>query len=86
MGLTAVVASDAPSVSELSLLSIQGVGAGGIFVTALLVFLLAYLNVVEASARARRHIRSLLVTVIVPLWLVFACIIAFEALVIIGFL
>lgn len=85
MSLTAIVSSNAPA-DSLSLLSSQGVGIGGIFVTALLAYLLAYLNVVEASERNRRGLRSLLVAAIVPLALVFAGIVTFESLTIIGLL
>lgn len=85
MSLTAIVSSNAPA-DSLSLLSTQGVGIGGIFVTALLAYLLAYLNVVEASERNRQGLRSLLVAAIVPLALVFAGIVTFESLTIIGLL
>lgn len=85
MSLTAIVSSNAPA-DSLSLLSSQGVGIGGIFVTALLAYLLAYLNVVEASERNRQGLRSLLVAAIVPLALVFAGIVTFESLTIIGLL
>lgn len=85
MGLTSVVSS-ASSASSLSLLSGLGVGAAGIFVTVALVYLLAYLNIVEASERNRKHLRSLLVVVSVPLTFAFAGMILYESLSIIGFL
>ena len=86
MGLTAVVSSNAQASGTLSLLSSLGVGLGGILVTALLIYLLGYLNVVEASVVSRRQLRSLLVVAVIPLAIVFAAIILFQSLAIIGFL
>lgn len=86
MGLTAAVTSGTPSASSLSLISTVGVGAGGIFVTALLVYLLAYLNVVEASERNRQHLQSLLVVASIPLAFVFVSVVAFKTLTILGYL
>lgn len=86
MCLTVVVSPGMSSASTLSLLSDLGVGAGGIFVTAILVYLLAYLNVVEASTQRRQHLRSLLVVVVVPLAVTFFGIVLFKSLTVIGFL
>jgi hypothetical protein len=82
MGL--IASSSASSASALSLFTGVGVGAGGIFVTVLLTYLLAYLNVVEASERSRRQLQSLLVLASVPLMFVFAGIVLFESLTVIG--
>ena len=86
MGLTAVVNTGTSSASSLSVLARLGVGVGGIFVTALLAYLLAYLQVLGASRRDRRRLRTLLVAVSVPLAFAFAGIVAFESLRIIGLL
>ena len=86
MGITAVVHSGSSSVASLSLLSQVGLGVGGIFVTTLLVYLLAYLKIIEASSRSKQYLRQLLVGTSVPLLVAFAGIIAFESLSIIGVL
>jgi len=86
MGLTAVGSSVASSTTSLSLLSAPGVGAGGIFLTAVLVYLLAYLNVIEAGGPEQRQLRAFLITASLPLVVVFAGIVAFESLTIIGIL
>lgn len=86
MGLIAVAASSGPVSDALPLLSTVGLGAGGIFVTALLAYLLGYLNVVEASESPRPQLRVHLATMSVPLALVFAAIVAFQSLSIIGLL
>ena len=79
-------ATGTSSASSLSVLARLGVGVGGIFVTALLAYLLAYLQVLGASRRDRRRLRTLLVAVSVPLAFAFAGIVAFESLRIIGLL
>lgn len=86
MGLTIVVSPDASSASALPMLSELGVGEGGIFATAILIYLLAYLNVVEASEHDHSRLRSLLVAVSFPLLLAFIGIVAFESLIATGFL
>lgn len=86
MGLTIVVSPNASSASTLPMLSGLGVGEGGIFATAVLIYLLAYLNVVEASERDRSRLRSLLVSVSFPLLLAFIGIVVFESLIATGFL
>lgn len=86
MGLTAAVGSNAPSVGSLSLYSAIGIGIGGIFVTALVAYLLAYLEVVKASEREMRRLRVLLVATSVPLEFVFIGIITFQSLSVLGYL
>lgn len=83
MGLV-VVSASVSSGSSLPLLSNPGVGSGGIFISALLTYLLAQLHIVGASERDFRGVRTLLVVMIVPLGIVFVGIIALESLSIIG--
>lgn len=80
------VSSKLTSTGVPTLLSDQGIGVASIFVTALLVYVLAYLNVVENSERDRRSLRSLLVAVSVPLFFAFTGILAYESLAVIGLL
>lgn len=84
MGISIAVQS-ASSGSVLSLISGVGVGLGGIFVTAVLVHLLGYLNVVKASERHRQRLQSLLVMTSIPLMFAFGGLIAFESLSVLGF-
>lgn len=84
MGL--IASSSALSAGSLSVLAAVGVGAGGILVVVLLAYLLAYLNVVEASDRDYRQLRSLLVVASVPLLFVFGAVITFESLTVLGLL
>jgi len=86
MGLTAVVSPSGSSGGALSLLSALGVGAGSVFVIAILVYLLAYLNVIEASERNRQRLRWLLVSVSIPLVFAFAGVVLFESLDTLGYL
>jgi len=86
MGLTAVVSPSGSSGGPLSLLSALGVGAGSVFVIAILVYLLAYLNVIEASERNRQRLRWLLVSVSIPLVFAFAGVVLFESLDTLGYL
>lgn len=80
MSLTVAVPPGVSSGGGLSLLADPGVGAGSMFVTGLVVYLLAYLNVVEASERDRRWLRWLLVAMIIPLATAFLGILVFETL------
>lgn len=82
----AIFASVLSTTDEFSLLFSPIGAVGGIFVTGLLTYLLAYLNVVEASERNRQALRSLLVSAIIPLAFVFAGIILIESLTVIGIL
>lgn len=84
MGIAAVVASNMSIAGTLSPFPIPGGVAAGPVITSILVFLLAYLNVVEASEQDRQEIRVLLVLVVVPLAFVFAAIIVYESLTILG--
>ena len=86
VGLTVAVSSTRSSGSTPALLSGLDVGVAGIFVTAILIYLLAYLNVVQNSERDRSSLRSLLVAASVPLSVAFAGILIYESLVVIGFL
>jgi len=69
-----------------SLFSDLGVGGAGIFVTVILAYLLAYLNVVENSTCNRPDLRSLLITSIIPLLFAFAGIIVYESFLTVGLL
>lgn len=71
---------------SVSLFATVGVGVGGIFVTALLVYLLAYLNVLNASERNRERLQSLLVAAILPLTFVFFAFVLYQSLAVLGFL
>lgn len=84
--MTTIAVTNPSTAEPLSLLLDVGYGVGGIFITVLLVYLLAYLNIVEASERSRVRIRSLLISVSLPLAVVFTGIITFASLSIIGVL
>lgn len=84
MGLIAVHFGSTPWGSPVSVLANPDVQTGGIFVTAALVCLLAYLNVLEASERDRRRLRALLVVSILPLTFVFVVTVALRSLAAIG--
>lgn len=86
MGSIVAGSTDVPSASVPTLLSDPGVGVASIFVTAILIYILAYLNIVESSERKRDSLRSLLITVSIPLAFTFASILTYESLVVIGFL
>lgn len=84
MGLTAIVSSSASSASSLSsvtsLTSVVGLGAGGIFVAAALVILLAYLDLFDASAYTSKRVRRTVVATILPLGIAFGGIVVFHSL------
>lgn len=80
MSIAAGLHSSGPSFGSLSLYAQVGLGLGGIILLALLVYLLAYLQVVTASERELRHLRTLLVAVIVPLQIAFFGVLAYEIL------
>lgn len=87
MGLTAIISSSASSSSATSLSSAAtsltspvGMGVGGVFVAALLVGLLAYLDVFDASAVANSRVRTMLVAIIAPLAMTFGAIVVFKSL------
>lgn len=86
LAMAVSLSSSSSSVDPPSLFSTPGVGLAGIFVTGLLVFLLAYLTVVEHSERDRPHLRTLLVATSTPLMVAFAAIIAYESLAVLGVL
>lgn len=82
MGLTAIVSSSASagSASATSLMSAVGLGAGGIFVAAALIFLLAYLDLFDASEKQNERVRTMLVATILPLGVTFGGIVVFQSL------
>lgn len=89
MGLTAIVSSAASSASSAgagvsasvtSLLSPVGLGVGGIFVAAALIYLLAYLDLVDAVEEDMAAIRRVLLAAIIPLIVVFAGIVTYHTL------
>ena len=84
--MTVVVSPGTSPESTLSLLSSLGVGPGSIYVTAVVVYLLAYLNIVEASEQYRQRLRSFLVSTSIPLVFAFIGIVIFESLTVIGYL
>lgn len=86
MGIIVAGSSDLTSASVPTLLSDLGVGVASIFVTAILIYILAYLNIVENSERKRDQLRSLLLTASIPLSFTFAGILMYESLIVIGFL
>jgi len=55
-------------------------GIGGIFVAASLIFLLAYLDLLNASDADDPQLRTTLVIIIIPLLLTFGGIVLFESL------
>jgi len=63
-----------------TLLTATGLGAGGIFVAAALLFLLAYLNVLDASERNVARLRALTLAAVIPLFATFMAVVAFEAI------
>lgn len=85
MGLTAIISSAASSssagvsASVTSLLSPVGAGIGGIFVAAALIYLLAYLDLLDA-VDADARMRGALVATIIPLFIVFVGIVAYRTL------
>lgn len=87
MGLTAIISSSASSssagagvsASVTSMLSPVGAGVGGIFVAAALIYLLAYLDLLDA-VEVETSIRGALVAAIIPLFIVFAGIVAFRTM------
>lgn len=82
MGLTAIVSSAGAGVSAsaLSLLSPVGLGVGGVFVAAALIYLLAYLDLLNASEAEHRALRRMLVATIIPLSVAFAGVVVFRTL------
>lgn len=73
-------ASAGASASALSLLSPLGMGIGSIFVATALIFLLAYLDLLSASAADDPQLRTTLVITILPLLVTFGGIVLFKSL------
>jgi hypothetical protein len=88
MGLTAGVSSSAAGVSSsaISLTSPVGVGVGGVVVAAALILLLAYYDVINASAADYSKVKETVPAAIGPLLLTFGGIFVFESLVVLGYL
>lgn len=86
MRAVASISATTATGGSVSLFATVGVGVGGIFVTALLVYLLAYLNVLNASERNRERLQSLLVAAILPLTFVFFAFVLYQSLAVLGFL
>lgn len=82
-GLIGLMPPD-PSAGVLPLNSEPGVGAGAIFATGLVIYLSAYLNIVEVGGIERQGLRRLLLVALVPLVATFLGILLFETLAVIG--
>jgi hypothetical protein len=61
-------------------MSAVGLGAGGIFVAAALVLLLAYLDVFDASGKENERVRTMLVATILPLGITFSGAVIFQSM------
>lgn len=89
MGVISVVSSTTSgagagaSASVTSLLSPVGIGVGGVFVAGLLIYLLAYLDIVNAIDPGREPARRLGLLLMVPLLLTFSAIVIFRSLAIV---
>lgn len=68
------------SASATSLLAPVGLGVGGIFVAAALIYLLTYFELVSVADRNVTEVRQTLIVTIVPLIAVFGGIIVFHTL------
>ncbi len=77
---TSAGASASASASAISLLSPIGLGVGGIFVAATLIFLLAYFDLFDTADITNPQLRTTLLVTIVPLLLTFAGIVLFQSL------
>ncbi len=75
-----IVKSATAGVSVTALQPAMEQGVGGVFLAALLVYLLAYLDLTGAVAREVGGLRRLLVSCILPLLIVFGGIVVFQAL------
>jgi hypothetical protein len=84
MGAIAGVSSSAAGVSATSLSTPVGLGVGGIFVAGVLILLLAYFDLLDASERDAADIRTMLLVTIGPLSATFGGIVAFESIRIVG--
>lgn len=94
MGLTAIVSSAASSTSSassaasatsesMSVASLTlpvGLGIGGVFVTAAVILLLAYFDVLNATEDADESIRTTLLASIIPLAIVFVGVLVFRTI------
>lgn len=79
-----VAGAGAGAGAATSTLTGTGAAVGGVFVAAALILLLATYNLYDVSDRADDRVRSLLLTGIVPLAIVFAAIVAFQSLAVIS--
>lgn len=66
--------------SATSLFTTIGVGAGGILIAVALIFVLGYLNLLNASERDVKRLRMLCIATAIPLSVTFGAIVTFEAL------
>lgn len=81
MGSIAVATNAAGSLSSVtSMTSAIGLGVGGVFVSVALIYLLAYFNLLDSADIEFAPVRGFVAATIVPLALVFAGIVAFQAL------
>lgn len=93
MGATAAAAGAGASAgaagasvsAATSLFVSVGLGIGGIFVAAVLVFLLAYLDLLDAADPESSAVRRTLIATVVPLFLTFAGVVVFESLSVLGY-
>jgi hypothetical protein len=88
MGLTAGVSSSAAGASSAatSLLSPVGLGVGGVFIAALLIFFLAYYDMISASEQNYENVQTMLSVAIAPLVVTFGAVVVFQSLQILGYL
>jgi len=83
MGLTAIAASSSAGASAPSLNTSIGLGISGALVALIVVYLAAYLNVVNGLENERPELRDLLAGSVTPLVVVFTGIIVYESLLIV---
>lgn len=77
MGLTAIVSGSSAGIPSIS---VVGMGVGSLFASVGLVFLLGYLDLYDAAERDDERQRRTIVAAILPLVVVFAAIVLFQAL------
>lgn len=80
MGLVAVVSTASEGVSTAAARTFPtGLAAGGIFVAVLLVLLLAYVDLLDASRIEDEQLRRLLVASVLPLGITFVVVVLYES-------
>ncbi|AWB28162.1 hypothetical protein [Halococcoides cellulosivorans] len=80
MGVAAITSSAAGSATVTSLLSPVGFGVGGVVVAALLIGLLAYLDVLTARPETDSTVRVGVIAAVIPLGLTFGAVVLFQTL------